>query len=302
MSLFLTSDAELRSGWRCAVYLAVLVILLFVTLTLLSLIVPEGDLSVQRIIALNSLALFPPAALTLWFMARQVDRLPIEVFGVGLHEGWIRDIGAGLLMAALMIGLFVGVGAVAGSFTAEVPEGEDTLSGILLIVLLLGLSAANEELIFRGYPLQVLMVGIGRGPAILVVSAVFGLGHHLNPGATWLGTANTFLAGILLCLAYLRTRSLWFPYGLHIGWNAGIGIVFGFPVSGVDFPSLLESELLGPAWITGGAFGPEGGILGTGVIIAAVVFMAGTGRWLGVSPRIQTLLDRHSTKIYNPTV
>jgi len=68
----------------------------------------------------------------------------------------------------------------------------------------------------------VLMAGVGPFPAMVVVSAAFGLGHHMNPNASWLGTANTFLAGIRLCLAYVRTRSLWFPYGIHIGWNLGL--------------------------------------------------------------------------------
>jgi membrane protease YdiL (CAAX protease family) len=299
LSLLLTSEAELRSGWRAALYVAVFVILLFVTGALASLVVPPGELSLRWLVVANSLILFPPAILGLWFMAHWIDRVPIALFGVALHERWGRDFVVGLLLATLMLVLYVTAAATTGSVTTSAPGAGSELSGVLLLLLALGLSAANEELVFRGYVLQVLMKGIGPAPAILLTSAVFGLGHHLNPGATWLGTTNTFLAGVLLCLAYTRTRSLWFPYGLHIGWNAGTGILLGFPVSGVELPALMRTDVAGPEWLAGGSFGPEGGILGTGVIIAAVVLTAGTRRWVGVSPRIQALLDRHSARIYN---
>ena len=157
-------------------------------------------------------------------------------------------------------------------------------------------AAANEELVFRGYPLQVLMFGLGPWPAFLMVSAAFGLGHHLNPNATWVGTTNTALAGILLCLAYARTRSLWLPYGIHIGWNLGIGPIFGFPLSGMTVGSLWVTRLDGPAWLTGGRYGPEGGVLMTVTVILAAIVI-GTTRRIGVSPAVNRVLESHRTQV-----
>src|SRR5207244_2207380 len=114
-----------------------------------------------------------------------------------------------------------------------------TTLGVLLV------AAANEELMFRSFPLRVLMDGVGMWPAVLVMSSIFGLVHLNNPNASLLGTANTILAGILLSLAYVRTGSLWFPYAIHVGWNVGIGFVLGFSLSGIDIASLWTTGIAG---------------------------------------------------------
>jgi hypothetical protein len=77
--------------------------------------------------------------------------------------------------------------------------------------------------------------------------------------------------GVFLAFAYLRTRSLWLPIGLHLGWNFFEGAVFGYPVSGMNLsPNLLVQEARGPAWITGGTFGPEAGlVLLPGLLVGA---------------------------------
>src|SRR5882724_6687923 len=124
--------------------------------------------------------------------------------------------------------------------------------GILLM------SAASEELMFRGYPMQVLMKGIGALPAMVTMSTLFGVLHIFNPQASLLSTLNTVIAGFMLSLAYFKTRSLWFPYGIHLGWNLGLGPVVGFAISGVNLPSLWRAHLSGPDTIVGGGYGPEG--------------------------------------------
>jgi hypothetical protein len=78
---------------------------------------------------------------------------------------------------------------------------------------------------------------------------------------------STVLVGVLLALAYLRTRALWLPWGIHWGWNATLGLVFGLPVSGLDFSVLVDATVQGPEWLTGGAYGLEASALGTAVIL-----------------------------------
>lgn len=293
MSLFLNENLEMRPGWRFATYTLAYVLVLMLSGAVMSeLVAGPVEVGQPRGLALVVLTFLPPAVLAFVFMLRFVERAPRTAFGVTLHEGWSRDLSVGLVIAAGMVliyaasaGLLAGIGPPGGPAHSQetIPWGN-----VALTVVLLAVAAGSEELVYRGYPLQALMEATGPSPipAVLAMSALFGLGHHLNPNATWLGTFNTFLAGILLSIAYLRTRSLWLPYGLHLGWNLGTGVLLGLPVSGVRLSSLRDLGVGGPRWLTGGEFGPEGGILVTIAIIAAAVFTGTTPR-LGISPSIR---------------
>jgi hypothetical protein len=100
------------------------------------------------------------------------------------------------------------------------------------------------------------------------------LAHLGNSYHTWISTLNTMLVGIPLSIAYLRTRSLWMPVGMHFTWNYVQGFVFGLPVSGYKFsPTLLTVQIHGAAWLTGSQYGPEGGLLSTIVIVGAGIYL-----------------------------
>src|SRR2546430_16785770 len=108
--------------------------------------------------------------------------------------------------------------------------------------------------------------------------------------ATPLSTANTTLAGVLFSLAYLKTRGLWLPIGLHWAWNFTMGPILSLPVSGMRFgPTLLRSQLTGAKWLTGGAYGPEGGAVTTVVCVAAIFWLARTQRF-APSPAMEEAL------------
>jgi len=105
---------------------------------------------------------------------------------------------------------------------------------------------------------------------IAVLSLLFGLVHWGNPSRTVVSTANTVLIGIVLAIAYLRTEALWFPIGIHFGWNFTLGVVFGLPVSGIDaFGVIVHGQARGPLWLTGGAYGIEASAVATGVVAFA---------------------------------
>jgi len=94
-----------------------------------------------------------------------------------------------------------------------------------------------------------------------------------NPFQNWISTLNTALVGVLLAICYLRTRALWLPLGIHFAWNFVQGYVLGFPVSGIALQhSIFQAKIIGPAYLTGGAYGPEGSILSLGVIAAGTIY------------------------------
>jgi hypothetical protein len=116
--------------------------------------------------------------------------------------------------------------------------------------------------------------------AILILSALFGAVHMSNPHVSdsvlvrIAAFTNTLLIGIVLALGYLRTRALWFPFGLHFAWNAALGLFFGLPVSGTnDFSVVVRSRASGPEWFLGGGYGIEAGFLGTIVILLGLVYV-----------------------------
>jgi membrane protease YdiL (CAAX protease family) len=145
------------------------------------------------------------------------------------------------------------------------------VTGVVLV------AAFTEELAVRGYPFQVLAENLGPVGATVLTATLFALLHGWNPGVGWIALGNTFLAGILLGIMYWRTLSLWLVTGAHFAWNWTMGVAVGLPVSGVhfDLPG-PRVRALGPASLTGGAYGPEGGWLLGLVTLAGIVWMART--------------------------
>ena len=139
------------------------------------------------------------------------------------------------------------------------------------VSLLIG--AAAEEILFRGYGFQLLLGAIGPFTTIFTIGALFGLLHGMNPHSTWLGIANTAGFGVLFGWGFLRSRDLWLPIGLHYGWN------FTLPLFGVNL-SGLTMKLTGyemewnssPLW-SGGAYGPEGSVLTTIVLLVLSLYI-----------------------------
>lgn len=144
-------------------------------------------------------------------------------------------------------------------------------------------SAYTEELLFRGILLRILEEFLGTWIALLGSSALFALIHAANPNATLFSVVAIFLeAGILLGAAYILTRRLWLAIGIHFAWNFTQAGIFGVNVSGTSLGGLLDSELSGPALLSGGRFGIETSVFAVvlclGVGIALVVLAHRKGR------------------------
>jgi membrane protease YdiL (CAAX protease family) len=135
-------------------------------------------------------------------------------------------------------------------------------------------AALAEEVAFRGVPLVLLAAAFNRGAALVVIAIVFALGHAPNPHVSGLALGNIALAGIFLGLAFYAPGGLWTAFGAHFGWNFTLAALDA-PVSGLPFRiPLLDYHPAAPAWVSGGAFGPEGGIAATVALALASVIIA----------------------------
>lgn len=227
--------------------------------------------------SLSALVSLPVLLGIVALFTRALDRRPLGSAGMAVCGRWRAELAIGLAMGAAMI-LAVALaewalGAAKFSWSGEPWPQLCLWGGAGLVVL--AFAATNEEIIFRGYPFQRLVESIGAPGAILILSVLFGAIHLGNPNSTWVGATNTALVGLPFSIAYLRTRMLWLPIGMHFAWNFVQGFVLGLPVSGLALPvSLLRAEVSDPVILTGGAYGPEGGLLTTGVIILATGYLA----------------------------
>lgn len=208
-----------------------------------------------------------------------------------------RELAPGALQA--LAGILLGLALFSGVFGLLHVVGVARWQGISArfdVVPMLAaaiLAAVGEELAFRGSLFRILEERLGTAWALALSAALFGLLHALNPGATVVSTAAIALeAGVLLAAAYALTRNLWFPIGLHLGWNFTEGGVFGVSVSGgAAAKGIFSVSLSGPTLLTGGRFGPEASLIAIAVCLAvAVVLLAlaiREGHWLALRHRAE---------------
>jgi len=135
-------------------------------------------------------------------------------------------------------------------------------------------AALVEELVFRGVPMVLLSRAFGRGVAIPALAILFAAAHLFNPGITALALVNVALAGIWLGTVFYCRGGLWIATGAHVGWNLTLAVLAA-PVSGLDFTApWLDYRPGGPGWLSGGGFGPEGGLIATLVLTLATLVAA----------------------------
>jgi membrane protease YdiL (CAAX protease family) len=222
----------------------------------------------------NIATLLFSAAFANWLVLRiYANRRFIEV-GLWLNRASAENLvtglagGAGAAFLVLAPPLLLGV-----AHLAPTPDDQPTAGSIIFVTFLLMAGATGEELVFRGYGFQVLLAQLGAYATIIPVGVIFALLHGHNPGATWFSTVNTAGFGILFGYAYLRSRDLWLPIGLHFGWNFTLPL-FGVNVSGLRMKvtGYEMSWTAGDLW-SGGEYGPEASVLTSVVLILLCVYL-----------------------------
>ncbi len=297
--IFINQEGELRCGWRIFVFVICYIVAIIVLGGVLSAIEmlipslrltgepsdPQEHLSNREVISLliiraaNLLAVIGATVVCV----RLLERRSFGSVGFKFHPGWSRDVLLGCALGGGAIAVAVGLATLGGATSFESgadlgPEitARSMLLGGALAALFFLVAAAFEELIFRGFAFQALVHNVGPLVPLALTSALFGAAHLGNPSATTFSTINTMLAGVWLGLAYLATRSLWLATALHFSWNLVMVFVFGLPVSGwtsMDRFALLHARSESPDWLSGGSYGPEGGVAATVVLILATLLI-----------------------------
>ena len=150
--------------------------------------------------------------------------------------------------------------------------GISAISSILVILFGWIIQGATEEIVTRGWLLNVLSSKYNIGFGLLISSTLFGLMHLTNPNVNYIAVINIILVGLFYGLYVIKTNDLWAVCGMHSAWNFAQGNIFGFEVSGLDVSvgSLIDLNLVGNNVITGGAFGPEAGIISTFILLVSI--------------------------------
>jgi membrane protease YdiL (CAAX protease family) len=254
---------RLRLGWRLSLF-----VLLTATLGIATaFVLPPGMLTASFAILVGACA---AGAILLALDGRPVDALGFHVGRSALSESALGLL-AGIVVAAAVVALMAAMGVL--DWVADEGGAGAWVVGAASALLFLAVPAAAEEALLRGYPIQAIAETRGPLAALLVTSGVFGALHLTNPNVTWIGTLNVTVAGAFLGVIYLKTLSLWWATGAHLGWNWTHGYLADVPVSGLELMDapLYEGAVSGPEWLGGGAFGPEGSLVATAVLVAVTV-------------------------------
>lgn len=266
-TIFLSpAEPRLRAGWRLLLQTLMLILIAILVDLAFGLLLSNtiNDFALGMLLSQVAELLILTGSI---FLARWLlDRRSIASLGLRFDTKVLPDLLVGIAIPFVLMGLIFIAELALGWLTFDGFSWQDTppqtvlwnMVGIFLVFVLVGW---NEELLSRGYHLQTLASGTNLFWGVFLSSSVFGLLHLGNPNATWVSAAGIFFAGLFLAYGFLRTGQLWLSIGLHIGWNFFEGPFFGFPVSGLDIFPLMRITVDGPVLWTGGAFGPEAGLI-----------------------------------------
>ena len=280
--VFVDDHGSVRNGWKVAGYLlgTALVMLVYglivyplrLVWTRFPDVLPEGWIGVA-------------AALTVARLSLRVEGETFAALGLKMDRRFVRDAALGTLGGVGVIVISAALIHALGGFHMERAPGVN-LQALLQGGWLFLSVACFEEILFRGYPFQRAIRGLGFTGAQWVFAAFFALTHWGNPGMQgttriW-ATLNIGLAAVLLAFCWRRTGSLALPIGVHLGWNWAQGCLLGFGVSGTAIQGWWTPVFHGrPEWLTGGTFGLEASLPCAVVCGTAIV---GLWRWQGSAP------------------
>lgn len=277
------SENRLRAGWRLALHFLLLLTftVLFGLMAGLIMAFQAGAESTGGMLITSAASLLA-VTLSVRLARRFIDRRGMGDLGL-VRGRALRDLMVGFGLAGAMMGLIFVLALALGwtrfdGFSWQAMDAAELYVGVLTWLAVFLMVGWYEELLARGYWLVNLRQGLGLPLAVLITSGIFALLHGANPNSSWISAAGLFAGGLWFAYAAIRSKGLWLPIGAHIGWNIFEGVVFGFPVSGLETASLILQTTTGPALWTGGAFGPEAGLLLLPALALGTLGVWGYGR------------------------
>ena len=243
---------------------------------------------------LSALASAVGALLGYRVYVQRIERRPLTEFA---GRGALWELGGGLATGAVLFTASIGALALLGVYRVTGTAPAAAMVSPLAAAVAAGIL---EELLFRGVVFRIVEAAIGSWMALAISAALFGLIHLVNPHATLLGALSIiFEAGVLLAAAYMVTRRLWLPIGIHVAWNFTQGGIFGVAVSGGAATGVLHGVLSGPTWLSGGTYGAEASAVAVLVCSTAAIgflTMAIRRRRIAPAPWQRQHIGRPSTE------
>ncbi|MCL1871045.1 MAG: CPBP family intramembrane metalloprotease [Promicromonosporaceae bacterium] len=211
------------------------------------------------------------------WVVRRTERRPVDELG---RRGALQALGRGSVVGLVLFAVVIGAIALGGDYHVA---GWGSVGDAVWLFGFLAPAAVTEELLFRGVLFRHVEQWFGTWAALVSTGLVFGMAHLLNPDATLWGALSIAVeAGGMLGAAYVATRTLWLPIGLHFAWNFAESGIFGTEVSGnIDRHGLLDAATSGSVLISGGKFGPEASIYALLVCLAVTAFLLRVARRRG---------------------
>ncbi|MDT8718283.1 CPBP family intramembrane metalloprotease [Clostridium sp. 19966] len=203
------------------------------------------------------------------------------IYEIGLewHKNSFVDIIFGIIIGFIvMLGIFIVESKL--SFVSINDISIRRLSAEVLINILV--MAMIEEVVFRGLVLKGLIsITKNKSIAVFISAILFGLAHADNPHANAITVISNSLGGAMYAIAYLESKSLYFSIAIHFSWNYFQGPIFGFPVSGFNFPGVISQSVISSnITLMGGMYGPEGGIIGIGFRLVVIMLIFAYGYFI----------------------
>lgn len=277
---FAAGESRLRAGWRLTIHS--LMILILSVLAGIVVFIPVGLLKIdfESPLALlaDQITLFLSITMATFIARRFLDKRSLVSLGLNFNKQALADIAMGIVISLMQLGFIFGVEILLGwtkfqNFAWGTEPAATIAVDVMIWALIFLLIGWTEELLSRGYHLQTITSGLNLFWGVLISTTVFCILHTPNSGATVLSTLGIFMIGLFLALPYILTKQLWLSIGLHIGWNFFEGVVFGFPVGGLQTFRILQHTVVGPEAWTGGSFGPEAGFIVIPALILGSLFV-----------------------------
>ena len=199
---------------------------------------------------------------------------PVSQQGLPFRAGWFGEAGLGMAAGWAIAVICILPVVLFGAVFVHLSISRAGFGWLVVETAYFALSTLAVQVAFRGYPFQCMIVAIGDLPAALMLSVLYGILNAKLPGAGNASMAVNIALGLLLAMAYLRTRALWLPWGLQFGWVASRALLFGLPVNGNGSHSpLIQSDMIAATGLTGGDFGLDGSWLAFALILLAMPFV-----------------------------